>query len=181
MKTAMHTMAAATVICAGEEHIAAISRLAGVIWRECYPDIISPAQIDYMLARMYAADVLRAEMRGGIRYHCLMLEGGLGGFAACGPLAEPAVFKLHKLYLLPTWHGRGFGSLLLLHCERDSRERGARRLVLNVNKKNTKAIRAYERNGFAVWESVVADIGGGFVMDDYVMSKDLAPVTDAGR
>jgi RimJ/RimL family protein N-acetyltransferase len=49
-----------------------------------------------------------------------------------------------------------------------------RRLILSVNKRNTKAITAYKRNGFAIVESVVTDIGGGFVMDDYVMAKELA-------
>jgi RimJ/RimL family protein N-acetyltransferase len=49
-----------------------------------------------------------------------------------------------------------------------------RRLILSVNKRNTKAITAYKRNGFAIVESVVTDIGGGFVMDDYVMDKELA-------
>jgi RimJ/RimL family protein N-acetyltransferase len=47
-------------------------------------------------------------------------------------------------------------------------------LILNVNKQNLRAIRAYERNGFFVREAVVVDIGGGFVMDDYVMAKRLA-------
>jgi len=43
-----------------------------------------------------------------------------------------------------------------------------------VNKRNVRAIKAYQRNGFEIADSVVTDIGGGFVMDDYVMAKDLA-------
>ncbi len=35
----------------------------------------------------------------------------------------------------------------------------------------SQAIRAYERNGFRTVRSQVADIGRGFVMDDYVMEK----------
>ena len=46
--------------------------------------------------------------------------------------------------------------------------------MLNVNRNNTKAIRAYERAGWHVAEEIVADIGNGYVMDDYVMSKQLA-------
>ena len=48
-----------------------------------------------------------------------------------------------------------------------------RRLILSVNKRNARAIAAYKRNDFAVAESVVTDIGGGFVMDDYIMAKGL--------
>jgi ribosomal protein S18 acetylase RimI-like enzyme len=43
-----------------------------------------------------------------------------------------------------------------------------------VNKKNQKAIRAYERAGFAVAESVINEFGDGFVMDDYRMTVPCA-------
>jgi RimJ/RimL family protein N-acetyltransferase len=39
-----------------------------------------------------------------------------------------------------------------------------------VNKRNQKAIRAYERAGFTIAESMTSEIGGGFVMDDYRMT-----------
>jgi len=79
---------------------------------------------------------------------------------------------LHKLYLLPELHSRGLGSRLLQHVEREVRAGGGRRLMLSVNKRNAKAIAAYRRNGFVIADSVVTDIGNGFVMDDYIMAKD---------
>ena len=163
------------IIAVTEADLPVIARLAEIIWRACYPAIITQAQIDYMLARMYALDVLRDEIRSqGIRYDLLQVDGEPVGFASYGPTAEPGVVKLHKLYLLPELHGRGLGSRLLQHDEHEVRIAGARRLILSVNKRNTKAIAAYRRNGFAVADSVVTDIGDGFVMDDYVMVKDLA-------
>ena len=51
--------------------------------------------------------------------------------------------------------------------------RNAGTLILNVNKHNAPSIAFYERCGYAVRESVVVDIGGGFVMDDHVMAKAL--------
>jgi diamine N-acetyltransferase len=157
---------------ASEEHLPAISELAGIIWRACYPAIISDAQIDYMLARMYSPDVLRDEIRSqGIRYHRLLMDERLVGFASYGPTVEPGVMKLHKLYLLPELHGRGLGSRLLQQVEREVRAGGGRRLILSVNTRNAKAIAAYRRNGFVIADSVVTDIGGGFVMDDYIMAK----------
>ena len=69
---------------------------------------------------------------------------------------------------------RGVGSRLIATAEAGrSRPAAARRSILNVNKNNVQAIRAYEKSGFAIRESVVVDIGGGFVMDDYVMAKAL--------
>jgi diamine N-acetyltransferase len=164
------------IIRAGEEMLPAIAELAGVIWRACYPDIITRQQIDYMLARMYALDVMCDEIRNqGIRYDLLRVAGKPAGFAAYGPTAEPGVIKLHKLYLLPELHGQGLGSCLLKQVEQEVRAGGGRRLILCVNKRNARAIAAYRRNGFVVAETVVTDIGGGFVMDDYVMAKELAP------
>ena len=162
------------IVRATEADLPAISKLAGVIWRACYPGIITGAQIDFMLARMYAPDVMRVEIRfQGIRYDCLFVDGKLAGFASYGPTSEPGVKKLHKLYLLPELHGHGLGSRLLQHAESKVRHFGARRLILSVNKRNAKAITAYQRNGFVIAESVVTDIGSGFVMDDFIMAKEL--------
>lgn len=127
-----------------------------------------------MLAQMYALDTMREEIRSrGIRYDLLLADDKPVGFASYGPEPEPGAVKLHKLYLLPEQHGRGLGSRLLQHVEREVRANGTRRLILSVNKRNIQAITAYKRNGFVIADSVVTDIGGGFVMDDYVMTKEL--------
>jgi len=163
------------IIPATEEHLPAIAELADIIWRACYPGIIDQAQIDYMLAQMYAFDVLCDELHSqGIRYDRLLVAGKLAGFASYGPGSEPGVMKLHRLYLLPEMQGRGLGSRLLQHVEGEVSARGARRLILSVNKRNAKAIATYQRNGFVIAESVVTDIGGGFIMDDYTMTKNCS-------
>jgi len=77
--------------------------------------------------------------------------------------------KLSKLYLLPQWHGCGTGRHMLQHLQARATQLGAREVRLQVNKQNTRAIRAYQRAGFSVLEAVVTDIGGGFVMDDFIM------------
>lgn len=170
----------ARIIRATESDLADLSNLAGAIWRACYPGIISLEQIEYMLAKMYSLEMLREEIcRRGICYERLLVGEAFAGFAAYGATGPPAVFKLHKIYLHPDWHGRGLGSLLLRHCEEEVVKAGGDSLVLTVNKKNTKAMAAYRRNGFVVTDAVVADIGGGFVMDDYVMSKKLRNLAPA--
>jgi ribosomal protein S18 acetylase RimI-like enzyme len=162
------------ILTASETDLPAIASLAGVIWHAHYPGIISTEQIDYMLADMYSLETLREEIRlRAIRYERLLVGEEFAGFASHGPTEQPKLFKLHKIYLHPAWHGRGLGSLLLRHCEREACKLGADRLVLTVNKRNSKAIAAYQRNGFSITDSVVVNIGGGFVMDDYVMAKGL--------
>ncbi len=158
-----------------EEHLPALAALAGVIWRQHYPGIISREQIEYMLGKMYALETLRTELREKqIRFWRLLVADEFVGFASLGPTTEPGVMKLHKCYLLPARHGHGYGSRLLQHCEQEARNLGAKRLILAVNKQNVKAIAAYQRNGFTVAESVITDFGHGFVMDDYIMAKELS-------
>jgi GNAT superfamily N-acetyltransferase len=164
----------AQILPATEEHLPALAALAGVIWRQHYPGIISREQIDYMLGKMYSLDTLRTELRErGIHFVRLLIGERFVGFASYGPLPEPGVMRLHKCYLLPEFHGQGYGSLLLKYCEQAARQCGAQRLILAVNKQNVKAIAAYQRNGFIVVESVITDFGNGFVMDDYLMAKAL--------
>lgn len=154
-------------------HLAEISALAAVIWRAHYPGIISHAQIDYMLARGYAVDTMRRELEGGIDWFCALADEELRGFASVGPTGTAAEFKLHKLYVHPDCQRLGLGTALLKECESTARTRGATTLRLNVNKRNDQAIAAYQRRGFTIREAIVADIGGGFVMDDYVMTRTL--------
>ncbi len=164
----------AQIIQATEGDLADLSDLAAAIWREYYPGIISVEQIEYMLADMYSLERLREDIgQRGIRYDLLLVAGSFAGFAGYGATGQPEVFKLHKIYLHPKWHGRGLGSSLLRHCEGETVKAGGTSLLLTVNKRNTKAITAYQRNGFIVADAVVTDIGGGFVMDDYIMSKKL--------
>jgi diamine N-acetyltransferase len=164
----------AEILPAGEEQLPALAELAGVIWRQHYPGIISHEQIDYMLGKMYALDTLCEDLRlRKIRFYQLVVDGQMVGFASIGPLDKPATWKLHKLYLLPELHARGLGSRLLQHCEAEARRFGAQRLMLAVNKRNTRPIVAYQRNGFVVVESVATDFGDGFVMDDFIMVKEF--------
>ena len=156
------------------EHLPGIAALAEAIWRAHYPGIISNEQINYMLARMYDVDVMRQELENGIAYDRLMIDGELRGFASYGPTSNDDELKLHKLYVHPACQRRGYGAELLNRVESVAREHGFASVVLTVNKRNAKAIAAYRKNGFTIHESVVTDIGGGFVMDDYVMVKPLS-------
>jgi diamine N-acetyltransferase len=154
------------------EDLPAISELAGRIWRAHYPGILSGAQIEYMLHRMYDVDQLRRDLAAGVVYE-LVGEGERAlGFCGYEQLSSGQL-KLHKLYVEVSEHGRGIGSMVLRHVEEEARRRGLSRVVLGVNRFNEKAIRAYRRNGFAIREELKTDIGGGFVMDDFIMEKRL--------
>jgi diamine N-acetyltransferase len=116
---------------------------------------------------------MRTELSQGIRYDRLLVGDELAGFASYGRPGEQEL-KLHKLYIHPKHQRRGLGTLLLNHVVQEARLEGYSRLVLSVNKANEAAIAAYQKNGFAIREAVVVDIGSGFVMDDFVMERNLS-------
>jgi ribosomal protein S18 acetylase RimI-like enzyme len=81
--------------------------------------------------------------------------------------------KIGQLYVLESHRGKGLGRFMLGYVESRARELGRHTLTLQVNKRNTGAIGFYRRAGFDVVREAVFDIGAGFVMDDFVMGKQV--------
>jgi len=159
---------------ASASDIPLIKELAEKIWPEAYEGIISAAQIKYMLHLIYSEEALSAQMSKGDRFIFAVHENTHVGFASFSKKSDTAsqIFRLHKLYVLPRQHAQGIGSFLLDHLIQESKKAGATQLELNVNKFNP-AKTFYEKKGFYILREEVLDIGGGYVMDDYVMIKSI--------
>lgn len=156
------------------EEFPQVRRLAETIWPICYREILSPEQISYMMEMMYSFPVIGKEVSEGVRYAFAEQANTLAGYLAWGPCEElPGTAKLHKLYLLPEYQGKGVGSSALSAVKAEAKAAGFTRLRLNVNRRNAKAIACYTRNGFTTVSEENNDIGGGFFMTDYVMETEL--------
>jgi ribosomal protein S18 acetylase RimI-like enzyme len=148
--------------------------LAAEIWRAHYPAIISVAQIEYMLAQRYVPQIVREELqRGDLWWDQLLVNNQMTGFSSYFLMRNTGGMKLDKLYVHPRHQRKGYGGMLLDRMVTIARSCGCESLMLAVNKHNRNAITAYEKHGFRIADAVVKDIGGGFVMDDYIMSKDV--------
>jgi ribosomal protein S18 acetylase RimI-like enzyme len=148
--------------------------LAAEIWRHHYADIISTAQIEYMLKQRYNPQVLGEELRrNDMWWDQLLVNDRMTGFACCFLTGNAGEMKLDKLYVHHDHQRKGYGAMLLEHALGVAHEHDCATLMLAVNKYNRNAIAAYKKYGFRIAESVVKDIGGGFVMDDYIMIKSL--------
>ncbi len=150
----------------------AVSALARVVWQATYAPLIPQAQIDAMLADRYTPAQIREQLDDprqawwGARVRDMLV-----GFAHAR--LEAGGCKLDKLYVHPDRQRRGIGAALMREVEAWARAQQAPRLWLQVNRGNSQAIRAYAKYGFRIAESRVFEIGGGFVMDDHVMEKQL--------
>lgn len=163
-----------TILPIAEADFATIRSLADVIWHEHYGRIITHAQIDYMLAGRYSDDNLRRYV--GAPDRCMWIVRHAAdaiGYCACSLAPGETEAKLEQVYLLADRRGGGVGGRMIFHAEEYARGLGARSIFLTVNKANTGSVAVYERRGYAIREAAVFDIGGGYVMDDYVMAKTL--------
>ena len=148
-----------------------LAQLAAEIWPTAYEGIISREQIQYMLDWMYDPARIRSEIANGTVWLLAKLRAQTLGFASFGPLQPGKICALHKIYVSPKFHRNGIGSKLIDEIENQIRSLGADRVELRVNRQNENAIAFYERHRYKRVKEDLAEIGGGFVMDDYLYQK----------
>ncbi len=156
-----------------QEDAATVARLAREIWTEHYPPIIGRAQVDYMLRHFQNRAAIARQAAGDEEYYLILRDGEPAGYVAVAADRGAGGLLLSKIYVRKALRGLGLGQAALRFAEDRCRRLGLRTLWLTVNKHNSRSIAWYEHMGFANAGPTVKDIGGGFVMDDYRMVKDV--------
>ena len=151
--------------------IASVAHLAQTIWTDHYTPIIGGLQVDYMLAKYQSETAISNQIKDGYHYYLIKNDIGYTGYFAFS-LHKDFLF-LSKFYVLKSMRGNGLGKLALSFIERKASELRLPKIRLTVNKYNSKSISAYEKMGFVNVDSIVQDIGNGYVMDDYVLEKNI--------
>ncbi|MEJ7740611.1 MAG: GNAT family N-acetyltransferase [Chitinophagaceae bacterium] len=153
------------------DDVGIISHLAQVIWPPTYNEILSQAQIGYMMNLFYSAESLAGQFK---KHHFILavLNEQPVGFASYSTMDEACIYKLHKLYVRTDTQGKGLGKALIHYILDEISSLQAKALDLNVNRSN-KARMFYEKLGFTVIREENIDIGQGFWMTDYVMRREV--------
>ena len=153
-----------------DNDIQKIADLANIIWHEHFPPIIGDAQVDYMVEKFQSYPAIsNAVKTEGYIYYMAYYEDNFCGYIAIHP-EEEKVF-LSKIYIEKSYRGRKISKAMLNQVISDYPN--AKALWLTVNRFNENSIAAYKKMGFEIIREQAADIGNGFVMDDYVMEKIL--------
>jgi GNAT superfamily N-acetyltransferase len=105
----------------------------------------------------------------GYRYFFLVKNGAPIGYT--GIKAEDGKLFLSKLYIRKAERGNGYASMAFSFLESLCRAEHLSAIWLTVNRYNSDTIAVYKKKGFVTVREQVADIGGGYVMDDYIMEK----------
>lgn len=145
--------------------------LAGEIWTEHYTPLIGSEQVAYMVEKFQSASAITAALEEGYLYYTASWQGHPAGYLGIRQ-EEDSVF-LSKYYVKDSFRGKGVGSALMAFVEELCREKGLHKVWLTCNKGNSDSLAVYEHLGFVKVSSQTVDIGGGYVMDDYVMEKAM--------
>jgi GNAT superfamily N-acetyltransferase len=149
-----------------------LQKLAHSIWHQVFTTIITPAQTDLMLRKMYDPDLLRQEMANGVVWQILRQAHTPIGYVSYS-MTGPTECKLHKIYVEPIHHGKGLGKQLMDAALDYARAHHAKTLILRVNRANDKALRAYRAFGFREAESIDWEFAPGFILHDYKMERQI--------
>lgn len=152
--------------------LAIVQEIAHKTWPATYGSILEPKQLAYMLDKMYTLPVLQAQQQQGHLFYLFLEDEQALGFMGIEPDAEPHSLKIHKLYVLPEAQGKKVGAQLLAFAEMIALSNQQRRIFLNVNR-NNKAKDFYEAHGMTICKEENIDIGEGYLMEDYVMHKNV--------
>ena len=151
--------------------ISAIQNLAEITWENTY-NFLPNGQIEYMLELMYSNTSLQEQMNSGHQFYVAIVDENIVGFASVSKEKDDNIFKLNKLYVLPTKQKSGAGKALLQSVIAYAKENNAFELQLQVNR-NNNAKDFYLKQGFTILYEADFEIGNGYFMNDYVMQLKI--------
>ncbi|MHB8579208.1 MAG: GNAT family N-acetyltransferase [Ignavibacteriaceae bacterium] len=154
-----------------QNQIEIVETLAKGIWIEHYTPIIGENQVKYMLEKFQSRQAIAEQITSGYQY--FIIRQGNKSIGYLSIISRVNDLFLSKIYIKSYEQGKGFARKAIQFIEDLANGKGLKKITLTVNKNNVNSIKAYEKIGFKNLGSIVQDIGGGFLMDDYEMSKDL--------
>ncbi|PZX94533.1 GNAT family N-acetyltransferase [Flavobacterium aquariorum] len=151
-----------------------IQKIAHQTWPIAYGEILSQAQLDYMLNAFYNEETLKDSVANKGHHFIIAKEGEetLGFASYEHNYNQKQQTKIHKIYILPKTQGKGIGKKLIDFIEKVAKENDSNVLSLNVNRFN-KALHFYQKLGFEIIEEVNIELDHGYLMEDYVLEKQV--------
>lgn len=155
--------------------IDSLCAIAKKVWHITYDSILPPGQVEYMLEKFQSAFAIKDQIANqGYKYHLIICDGAEAGFVGFSPryMGRNELF-VSKVYLLPEYQGSGAAREAFSLAEQEAKKEKLPCITLTVNKENEHAVNVYRHFGFQVKDKVQTDIGAGYIMDDYIMVKNL--------
>lgn len=162
------------IIKAGIDDVEELAALADIIWHQHFRGIISDEQIEYMIENFQSQKAMTNQLLNlGYEYYFFNVDGENQGYFAIQEQREQTLMFISKVYLKKDFRGRGYARKAFEFIENETKSRGLTKTRLTVNRHNDDTIAIYKKLGMYIADEKAADIGNGFVMDDYIFEKDL--------
>jgi GNAT superfamily N-acetyltransferase len=163
-----------TITLATANDFKTIQEIAYKTWPDTYGEILSKAQLDYMLDAFYSEETLNDNVIEKGHHFLLAKENEVVlGFAAYEHnYQDNNRTRIHKIYILPETQGKGIGKTIIEYIEKLAIENHSAALSLNVNRFNT-ALSFYQKIGFEIIAEENIELDYGYLMEDFVMEKPL--------
>ena len=153
------------------KQIKQLAELAYDVWHEYFPCILSVDQIDYMVDKFQSERAIESQINDGYEYYFIENCAEKCGYF-CIKNEKKRLF-LSKFYIKKEARGKKLASEAFKYITEYCRQNGINNIYLHVNKYNINSIEIYKHLGFEIDGSDIGDIGNGYVMDDYIMSKNI--------
>lgn len=150
-----------------KKQIQEVADLADIIWHQHFTPIIGTKQVEYMVDKFQSVPALTSQLADGYEYYQIFDAGEFCGY--CGIHPENGKLFLSKLYIKKECRGRHLATKAFQFLKDLCEKRGFASIWLTCNKHNDNSLAVYRHLGFETIDTQVADIGNGFVMDDYIM------------
>ena len=154
-----------------EADVRRLAKVAKIVWREANTAFCTPEQVEYMIERYQSVEAIMGQLVHGYRYFLMEEDGEILGYFGVQPQGDRLF--LSKFYILAENRGRGLFSVGLDVMREVCHEGAMSAIYLTVNRNNRHAYEVYLHKGFKVIAEECADIGMGFVMDDYIMELEV--------
>lgn len=155
-----------------DDQMKRIAAIADEIWHEYFPCLLTSGQIDYMVEKFCSFKAMKENVQKDNYIYYFIKRGGEDiGYTAVKPDGDRLF--LSKIYLKKDERGKKYSRSVMEYHKDFARRNGLRAIWLTVNKHNDSSIAAYKAMGFETIGEGVADIGSGYVMDDYYMELKL--------
>ncbi len=155
-----------------KEQIKVLADTANIVWHDAFKEILTLEQIEYMIEKFQSFQALSQAIKdNGYKYYLIKTDNNVAGYT--GLHEENGKMFLSKLYILKEYRGKQISSKTFDFIENLAKVKNLKSVWLTVNRNNKHAIAVYKHKGFILIREQVADIGNGFVMDDFVFEKVL--------
>lgn len=154
-----------------KEKASLLASVAKPIWEEHFTPIIGKEQVKYMLGKFQSAEALSEQIDKGFSYYFFIYGSEIAGYT--GIKKDGQSLFLSKIYIKKEYRGKKISKAGIEFMKKICLREGLNCIWLTVNRHNEMAIAAYKAMGFKNQRTQVTDIGGGFVMDDYVMELKI--------